>query len=141
MPPPRAATGHEWVDHVGEMRLHVTAATLAGLATEAARALAELQGAGGARGPVGEWWAVRVVAADPVALLVNWLNELIYRAESRSEVITEVEVTEATPTRLVARLRGIPVGQPPALVKAATLHDARVAPCEGGWHANLTVDI
>lgn len=134
-------SSHAFLDHRGELQLQVRGRSLADILTESARALASLQLHDGPRGPAGPWRETEVRSPDPEALLVDWLNDLIFEAESRCEVATEVEVLAATPTHLQARVRGVAVDQPPALVKAATLHDIRVRDGPGGWEANVILDI
>lgn len=62
---------------------------------------------------------------------MDWLNELIYRAESGVAVPTEFDVREVGDSAIRARIRSAPVEQSPALVKAATLHGVRVEPVAG----------
>jgi SHS2 domain-containing protein len=140
MSPKPVPPGHRFLEHTGEVRLQVRAASLAGLLAEAGRALAELQLPGGGQ-PAAAWRPVEVRSTDRAALLVDWLNELIYRAEVNREVATEFAVEEAMETRLRARVRGVAVEQPPALVKAATLHRARVELIPGGVEAEVVLDV
>jgi SHS2 domain-containing protein len=133
---------HVFLEHTGEVRLRVQAGSLDELFAEAGRGLAELQLRGGPMRPAGPGWhQVDLRAADREALLVDWLNELVYYAESALIVPTEFDVLEATATHLKARIRGIPVDQPPSLVKAATLHGARVEVVAGGLEADVVLDI
>ncbi len=114
------------LDHTGEVRLAVTGSTLAEVFAESALAFGELEAeaiprTGGTRSD-----RVSVQAPDPAALLVEWLNELIWRAETGRWVPTEVEVAEASPT---------------SLVKAATLHGARCQESADGWRADVVLDV
>jgi SHS2 domain-containing protein len=133
--------GHRFLEHTGEVELQVRAESLADLMAEAGRALATLQLQGRAGGALGVWREVELRATDRVALLVDWLNELIYRAETAREVATEFNVHEAVETVVRAGIRGVRVDQPPALVKAATLHRARVEPVAGGMEADVILDV
>ncbi len=129
------------LDHTGEVRLAVTGSTLAEVFAESALAFGELEAeaiprTGGTRSD-----RVSVQAPDPAALLVEWLNELIWRAETGRWVPTEVEVVEASPTSLVATVSGPELTLPPTLVKAATLHGARCQESADGWRADVVLDV
>jgi SHS2 domain-containing protein len=130
-----------FLEHIGEVRLRVQAGSLTELLAEAGRALADLLLRGGPAQTGSRWRHIEVRSADREALLVDWLNELIYQAETTREVPAEFEVLEATATRVRARVRGVAVDQPPALVKAATLHGARVEVVAGGLEADVVLDI
>ena len=136
-----SAPSHSFLEHTGEVRLRLTAGSLAELLAEAGRALAELQLRGASGDPAGPAEEIEVRSADRVALLVDWLNELVYRAESGVAVATEFDVREIGDSAIRARIRSTPVEQSPALVKAATLHGARVEPVAGGWEGDVILDV
>jgi SHS2 domain-containing protein len=74
----------EIIEHPGEVRLRLRAATPGDLAIVAGRALAELE-LGRAPGPaVGSSREIVVQGRDREAVLVHWLNELIYTGGSGS---------------------------------------------------------
>lgn len=125
-----------------ELRLVIRAESFAALAAEAGRALAER--AGGSLPPpatVGEWTELEVTASDQAALLVEWLNELIFRAESEGWLPNEIEVLETSPTRLRARIQHRSWPSRAFPVKAATLDRARVEAVPGGVLAEVTLDV
>jgi SHS2 domain-containing protein len=136
---------HEVVDHTSEIRLRIRAGSLAELLAEAGRALAELElRDGGATESV--WRPLVVSAADRAALLAEWLNELVFLAESERWIPTEFEVecagdTPAGETEVRARARGVRVEQSPGLVKAATLHGLRVDAIPGGLEGEVVLDV
>jgi len=131
----------ELIEHPGEVRLHLQAATLGELAMVAGRALAELE-LGHVPGPArGPWREVVVSGRDREATLVHWLNELIYLAETERWVGVEFAVTRATETELGMRLRGVVVDEAPARVKAATFHGLRIAVVSDGVEADVVLDV
>ena len=144
--------GHRFEDHTGEVQLHIRADTLPEIYREAARAVAQLL-LNAVPPPPADAPAVVVEleARDPAALLVDWVNELIFRTEVERTVFTEVDpvVTEATHAseakaagwRLLATLRGLPDPPLAGQVKAATLHQARVDRTSVGYQANLILDV
>jgi SHS2 domain-containing protein len=144
--------GHRFEDHTGEVQLRIRADTLPEIYREAARAVAQLL-LNAVPAPPADAPAVVVEleARDPAALLVDWVNELIFRTEVERTVFTEVEpvVTEAAAAseakaagwRLLATLRGLRDPPLAGQVKAATLHQARVDRTSGGYQANLILDV
>jgi SHS2 domain-containing protein len=137
---PRAAW-HRFLDHTSEVQLEVGAPDLAGLFAEAARALARLLLRGATGEPAGPARRLVVESADREALLVDWLNEVLYVAETERWVPAEFEVGAITDTRIEARARGVEVDEAPALVKAATLHGLRIEETDGGLRAEVIFDV
>lgn len=131
----------ELVEHPGEVRLRLRAAGLGDLAGVAGRALAELE-LGRTPGPAqGPWREVVVAGRDPEAVLVHWLNELIYLAETDRWVGVEFAVDRATETELRMRVRGVMVDEAPSRVKAATFHGLRVTGVASGVEAEVVLDV
>jgi SHS2 domain-containing protein len=139
---PAIPSTHEFIEHTGEVQLRIRAANGSELFAEAGRALALLLARGQSPGAVGAGWRrVELAAPDRGALLVDWLNELIYLAESERVVPTGFEVARLTETGLEARFRVAPVEESPTLVKAATLHGVRVEAVKGGIEADVILDV
>jgi protein archease len=132
---------HRWVDHTSEVQLQVGAESLGGLAAEAGRALGLLLLRREDPKPAGPSRLLEVESADREALLVDWLNEILFVAETEKWVPLEFEVQDASPTRLRAAARGVPVADPPSHVKAATFHGLRVTEGENGYHAEVIFDV
>jgi len=131
----------ELVEHPGEVRLRLRAASLGDLAGVAGRALAEVE-LGHAPGPArGAWREITVHGRDSEAVLVHWLNELIYLAETERWMGAEFAADRATETELRMRVRGIPLDEAPSRVKAATFHGLRIAPVADGLEAELVLDV
>jgi SHS2 domain-containing protein len=131
----------EIIEHPGEVRLRLRAPALGDLAAVAGRALAELElGRVPGRG-AGAWRDVTVQGRDPEALLVNWLNELIYLGEAERWVAVEFAVARVTDTELQLRARGVTVDTAPSQVKAATFHGLRIAAVPGGVEADVVLDV
>lgn len=136
-----ASPSHRFLSHTGEVRLHLRAQSLADLLAEAGRALGALLLRETNPVPVETWREVSVRASDREGLLVDWLNELIYRAETDLEIATEFDIRQINDTRVEARIRGVRVATPPALVKAATYHGVRIAPAAKGLEADVLLDV
>jgi SHS2 domain-containing protein len=132
---------HRWVDHTSEVQLQVGAESLGGLAAEAGRALGKLLLRGAADEPAGPARELEVSSADREALLVDWLNELLFVAETELWVPIELDVQEISATHLRATARGVAVKESPSNVKAATFHGLRVEEREGGLQAEVIFDV
>jgi protein archease len=131
---------HEIADHVSEVRLRVRASSMSGLLEEAGRAIAELQLRGAEASPA-SWRTIELSAPDRALLLADWLNELIYLAEAERWVGVHFEVDSAEDGQVRARVRGVRLERSAALLKAATLHELRVAAIPGGLEGEVVLDV
>jgi SHS2 domain-containing protein len=135
-------SGYEFEEHIGELRLRLSAASRAELFVEAGRALAELF-CGSDRLPqaAGERVPVELESSDQAGLLVDWMNELIFQSETKQTVFVEFDLRELGERDLRASIRGANVSELRTLVKAATLHDLRVSEQEHGVSATVVLDV
>jgi SHS2 domain-containing protein len=135
---------HQFEEHTSEVKVRLFAPSLRELFGEAALALAEIM----AESPSADAGAetvehVAVEARDIEALLVEWLNELVYRTEQSGRVYAAVQVDRLSDRRIEATIRGSPADQLKTPVKAATFHDLRVVPLDEGegWMASVVLDV
>jgi SHS2 domain-containing protein len=129
---------HEWVDHTGELELHVRGPACAAVFAEASAALGEVLGERGGGAVVER--ALRVEGRDVPALLADWLAELAWLAESESLIVERVEalsVDDGIAVGTVAARRGSPRG----LVKAVTYHGLACEADGEGWRATVVFDV
>ena len=134
---------HSFEEHTGEVRLEVTATSPEELFAEAGRALAELM-----LGEIPEYppasasaQVVDVRAPDRAALLVEWLNELIFLSETSKQVFTQFEVEYASETSVRAVVAGVAPEALKTAVKAATLHGVSMEHRSGSWGASVVLDV
>lgn len=144
--PAYMGASHRFVGHTSEVELKLSANTFADLLAEATRALGELMGGQGlTRLDEGER-PIEVESVDREALLVDFLNELIYLAEAEAILPLDSLVTlgEGEPPfvcRLSARLRYASVEETPSQVKAATRHGLVVKETGSGVFASVIFDV
>ena len=131
---------YTFVEHTGELELQLEAPTLPELFAEAGRALAELMIENGG-GPETVHVDLTVHARDQAALLVSWLDELIYRAETEHAVFTRFDITSLTDTDLAAKIHGITPSAFQSPVKAATYHRLQLASRGGAFTATVVLDV
>ena len=129
---------HEWRNHTAEIELAVDADSPEAVFSEAAEALAELISLGREGEP--ESRHVTVAAGDLGALLVEWLEELIFLADAEGFVPERIDDVDLRDMSLRATLVGRP-GRIEPLVKAATYHGLRFAVEDGVWQARIVLDV
>jgi SHS2 domain-containing protein len=134
----------EVLEHTAEVGLRARADSLEGLLQELATGLFGLitdPQAVQAR----EAWPVEVHADDLTALVVEWLNELLFLHARDGMLACRCEVHEVGPQRLRATVWGErfdPDRHPRGIeVKSATYHQARVDRSSDGWTAVVYLDV
>lgn len=138
------------LDHTADRALHVWGRGLADLLVGAARGMCSLMG--DLEDLVPEFWRpIRLESSDREALLVEWLNELLYLVESegllfidfRIESVTDSEVTQigTAGATMVAHVGGAVAPVTRADIKAATFHDLKLVEDEAGWSTVITFDV
>ncbi len=88
---------------------------------------------------------VAVSAPDREALLVAWLNELIYQLDTRGFLPRRCRITQASDTDLAAELFGETIDprrhKVRRMIKAATYHGLRLTQIDGQWEARVILDL
>lgn len=135
---------HEFFDHTADVGIRGRGATLAKLCVAMAQGLVELI-AEDSLLQARETRPIDLSAADADALLLDWLQELLFWFSTDRFLPVRFELTEATPTRLQGRVWGDtfdPARHTPGReVKAITRHALAVRQDAGGWTGEVIVDI
>lgn len=88
---------------------------------------------------------VSVSAPDREALLVAWLNELLYLLDTRGFLPRRCRIEQIGETELTAELAGDRIDRDRhalrRVVKAATYHGLRLARADGQWNARVILDL
>ncbi|MFZ5447694.1 MAG: archease [Thermodesulfobacteriota bacterium] len=88
---------------------------------------------------------VSLESSDQEALLVDWLNHLLYLFDIDGFLGRDFQVVTLTPERLEARVEGeiFDAERHPTktAVKAATFHKLEIAPARDGWRATVVLDL
>ena len=127
-----------WLEHTAELGLEIEAPSREAVFEEALAAFAEL--VGGGEGPL-RTREVEVEANEPGLLLVEWLSELLYRADAEGFVPERVASLELDGNRLRATVEGR-LGEPSQLLKAVTLHRLEFGEdSRAGWRAHVVLDV
>ena len=84
-------------------------------------------------------------AGDAGALLVDWLNDLLFLAETGFAFSGRIELSAWAETAYAAGVHGEALDParhvPRGLVKAATYHGLEVVQTKGGWRARVILDV
>jgi protein archease len=128
---------HEWRSHTAEIELAIEAHSEEDVFVEAASAFGELVGSGGGERAEHN---VMIEAPDRDALLVQWLEELIFLADTESFVPESAQDVKLEGTTVSATLVGRRATVEP-LVKGATYHGVRFRREDEIWNARVVLDV
>jgi SHS2 domain-containing protein len=131
---------YRWVDHTAELELQIDASSREGLFADALDAFEELVGGDPAGEPARHEVFVLAEGPDPASLLVEWLEELVFLAETQDFVPERIVALDLGENELRAEVEGRR-GKPAHLVKAVTYHGLSVEEHDGGWHARIVLDV
>jgi SHS2 domain-containing protein len=133
--------GFEILEHTADVGVRAFGPSVESVFEQATRGLLDITGAG--RSGTGEVVEIDVEAADLGALLVYWLEEVLYLQDARDSVVGEVTIDSVTGTN--ARGRVTIASREEDLegtaVKAITYHQLRVERQDAGWVAVVYFDI
>jgi SHS2 domain-containing protein len=88
---------------------------------------------------------IAVEGHDVVALLIAWLNELVFLFDTEFLLLKDFQIDMLTGTQLKGRASGEPYDAQrhdlSSAIKAVTWHEAAVEPTEEGYRARIIFDI
>ncbi len=131
----------EIVDHTADWSLRVYGTDLTHLLQSAARGMTALLVENPDEVPANVERQLTLDSIDAETLLVDWLGELAYWAESERLVFTKYELHQVSATYLRATVIG---GRVPALsrhIKAVTYHNLDIVEIETGLTATIVFDV
>jgi SHS2 domain-containing protein len=139
------AAGFEVVDHTADWSLRVFGPDLAALFAQAALGMAGLL-----LGEIsGDLAAVEAEVERPFAfaefdtesLLVEWLSELAYWAETERLIFTQFHFETINETSLQVTARGGHVTELQKHIKAVTFHNLAITPTPTGLETTIVFDV
>lgn len=139
--------GYTFIDHTADVAADLTGRTVEEVFTAAAQALTDtITDLSTVQPAVTQ--SVTLDAGSLEDLLVDWLNELLYRFEVRNVLVSDASVTLRQADarwRLDGSIRGEPFdpARHPSrvLVKSATYHGLKVTRSRDTWRARIVFDI
>jgi SHS2 domain-containing protein len=130
----------EEIEHTADRALRIYGRDLSELFTHAAWGMNSLMLSEAGPPPVVAK-QIELEAIDTESLLVAWLSELAYWAETASLIFTHYGFSHLSPTRLVARVSGDRVESLEKHVKAVTFHNLRIQFDNDGLTTTLVFDV
>ena len=130
---------YQEIDHTADWSFRAFGRDLPELFRNAAYALFSLEGALDAQSTLTR--EIHVEAMDREAVLVKWLNELLFLQETQHETYQTFDITFLSDTELRATIHGAPAPPLTKMIKAVTFHDLNIQQTEKGWQATLVVDV
>ena len=130
---------YRWVEHTAELEMEIEAPTEEGVFVDALLALVELLG-DDSRGDPLSAREIALGGRERAVLLVEWLDELVYMAETEDLVPEDVVRIELSDDGLAATVR-CRRGSPRHLIKAATYHRLAFEPSGHGFRATVVLDV
>lgn len=129
---------YRWVEHTAEVELEIQAATEQNVFGEALAAFAELLGLPEPDGRTEH--ILELESPDRPSLLAEWIEELVFLAETQGFVPSAIRSMQLTPGGLRAVVAG-GLGDPPHVVKAVTYHRLEFE-CDGhNYTARVILDV
>ncbi len=131
----------EEIEHTADVAIRATGTELADLFRDAALGMYSLMATVFAPGTAAARRSVDLSGRDLEELLVDWLSELAYLAESEALMFQHFSFGTLSPTRLTAELGGRKVEGIQKHIKAVTYHNLRVEKTPTGWTATVVFDV
>jgi SHS2 domain-containing protein len=134
----------ELLEHTADIGFRVRACTQAELFEACAGALISIAIELEAVEPRAAY-ALEAAGEDAESLLVNWLNEALYLWDARRLALRRFRVLEIGAGRVAGEALGEPWDperhRARLLVKGVTYHQLQLGQDEGGWYAQVFVDV
>ena len=136
---PDSSSGFREIEHTADWELEVWAPFLADLLLQAAFGMYQLVGVQISASPR-LVYELRLKFTEPETLLVDFLNELLYIAESEGTIFDQFDL-KIEGDQLHAKLIGAPVVSMGKEIKAATYHNLNIVETNHGLLANIVFDV
>ena len=129
---------YRWAEHTAELELQIEAQREDAVFVDAVHALGELLADGRRGDRVSR--EITVDAPERAVMLLEWLDELVYLAETEDLVPEDVTRIELSDRRLVATVC-CRYDSPRHLVKGATYHRLGFERADHGFRATVVLDV
>ncbi|MCA9979070.1 MAG: archease [Anaerolineales bacterium] len=131
----------EIVDHTADWAVRVYGRTLAELFIHAAQGMTSLMVANPDAIISHKTLQIELDAYDAESLLVDWLTELAYWAETAQMVGQSFEITSISPTHLSAAVHGGKADELQKHIKAVTFHNLEIINVKDGLEVTIVFDV
>ena len=130
----------EEIEHTADQALRVRGTDFKELLRNAALGMFQLTGAI-PRSGLSRDQKIEVQAPDREGLLVTWLEELLFLAETRGVTYTEFELHITGDNHLVAKVQETPIVAITRHIKAVTYHALEIEKTEDGLETTIVFDV
>jgi SHS2 domain-containing protein len=131
----------EEIEHTADRALRIYGRNFEELLRNAACGLNHLIGADRTPGAKHQTKSIILDADDAEGLLVEWLSELAFWAESEMLVFSQFDLQEVSPTHVKAAVAGRQVTRLERHIKAVTYHNLEIVETESGLTATVVFDV
>jgi SHS2 domain-containing protein len=133
--------GFEEVEHTADKALRIFGTNLTELFLSGAAGLTHLMAAEISEISTEIEKSIELEAIDAESLLVEWLSELAYWAESEMLIFKKFRIKKATATHLQAKLFGGKTSMLEKHIKAVTYHNLKIIRTSKGLEATIVFDV
>jgi SHS2 domain-containing protein len=133
--------GFEEVEHTADKALRISGTNLAELFLSAASGLTHLMATDVSEISAEIEKSIQLDAIDTESLLVEWLSELAYWAESEMIVFKKFRIQKVTATHLQAIAFGGKTSRLEKHIKAVTYHNLKIIRTSKGLEATIVFDV
>jgi SHS2 domain-containing protein len=133
--------GYEEVEHTADKALRIFGTNLTELFLSAAAGLTHLMAADVFDISTDIEKSIELDAIDAESLLVEWLSELAYWAESEMLIFKKFRIRKATATHLQAKIFGGKTSMLEKHIKAVTYHNLKIIKTPKGLEATIVFDV
>mgnify|MGYP001815129982 FL=1 len=131
----------EEIEHNEDLALRICWSNLAEFLLNAARGMTSLMTTRHTPCAEHQEKFVALEAMDTETLLVDWLSELAYWAESEMLVFHEFKIESVSPTHLKVRMYGTRLTRLEKHIKAVTYHNLEIVQTGNGLTATVVFDV
>lgn len=131
----------EEIEHTADQALRIYGSNLEELLLHAARGINSLMVTMNIPHSVENKKSVELDTMDVESLLVEWLSELAYWAETEMLIFHKFDIHSVSPTHVKATLYGAGVEQLEKQIKAVTYHNLEVVRISDGFIATVVFDV
>ncbi|MBT8372197.1 MAG: archease [Desulfobacterales bacterium] len=131
----------EEIEHTADWSLRIYGSNLRELLLNAARGMNSIMLAEHVRSATQATKSVELHAMDAESLLVEWLSELAFWAETEMLAFHNFDLQDVSPTHIKATLYGSRVTQLEKHIKAVTYHNLEIVQTAKGLTATVVFDV
>lgn len=133
--------GFKEVEHTADKALRIFGTDLKELMISAAQGMTQIMVGDVSKISNAIQKSIALQAVDAESLLVEWLSELAYWAETEMLVFKQFSLTDVTATRLQASVLGGKVAELEKHIKAVTYHNLEIRKTPKGLEATVVFDV